>query len=65
MRTVHLFLDHREHKNGKMIHHKAGEIVDVPDDVADYIARAVVETRRRMREKARETPGTVERKARR
>ena len=64
MRTVHLFMDHREHKDGKMIHYKAGEVVELPDEVADYIASAVVQTRVRTRERAIETPGTVERKAR-
>jgi hypothetical protein len=63
MKTVRLHMDHREHKNGKIIHHKAGSVVELPDDVADYISSAVRDKRMQDRITAASIPGTPEFKA--
>jgi len=57
---VRLFRDHYEHRDGKVIRHKKGSVVDLPDDVARYIVKAEIEQRKRLREEAAKWPGTPE-----
>ena len=61
MKTVHLFLDHTEHRDGKTYKHKAGDVVELPDDVADFIVRATLNKRASDQQLAEKTPGTPER----
>ncbi len=62
MRTVRLFQDHYEHKDGKVIRHRAGSVIELPDADAQHIARATIETRAATRELARTVRGTPESK---
>ncbi|MGZ3297083.1 MAG: hypothetical protein ACXU9D_27900 [Xanthobacteraceae bacterium] len=62
MKTIRLFQDHTEHRDGKVIRHKAGQVVELPDDVADFIVRATLNLRAANKELAENTPGTPERK---
>jgi hypothetical protein len=59
---VRLFRDHYEHKDGKVIRHRKGEVVDLPEAVVRYIATAEIEQRRRLRAEAAKYPGTPEHK---
>jgi hypothetical protein len=61
VKTVRLYLDHTEHRDGKTIKHKAGEVVELPDDVADFIVRATLNKRASDQQIAENTPGTPER----
>lgn len=61
MKTVRLFQNHDQHINGKVIRHKAGELVDLPDDEADFVIRATLGIRAARIELAENTPGTPER----
>lgn len=61
MKTVRLFQDHTEHRDGKVIKHKAGETVVLPDEVADFVVRATLHLRAAKQEWAENTPGTPER----
>ncbi len=57
---VRLLRDHYEHRDGKVIRHRAGTTVDLPDNVAQYIVRSVVEERTQLRAKAKAIPGSPE-----
>lgn len=58
---VRLFQDHTEHRDGQVIKHKAGQTVELPDDVADFVVRATLNLRAAKQELAENTPGTPER----
>ncbi len=58
---VRLLRDHYEHRDGKVILHKAGSTVDLPDNVAKYIVQSVVHEREQLRAKAKAIPGSPER----
>lgn len=61
MKTITLFMDHHQNNlDGTVTIHKAGETVDLPEDVADYIAKSVVDTRAQIREQAAGLPWTPE-----
>lgn len=60
MKTIRLFHDHTEHRDGKVIRHKAGSEVTLPDEVADFIVRATLAQRASLAEQARATPCTPE-----
>lgn len=62
MKWVRLFQDHTEHRDGKVIKHKAGEVVELPDEVADFVSRATLSLRAARKEQAENMPGTPERK---
>lgn len=62
MKTVRLFQNHDQHKDGKVIRHPAGALVDLPDEEADFVIRATLGVRAARLELAENTPGTPERK---
>jgi len=57
---VRLFRDHIEHRDGKVIRHKKGSVVDLPDDIAQFINRAEIERRASLRKEAAKYPLTPE-----
>lgn len=60
MRTIHLFQDHHRYVNGKLVKHRAGETVELPDDEAEFVVQATLNNRAALREQAAATPGTPE-----
>ncbi|MGZ3325702.1 MAG: hypothetical protein ACXU85_00995 [Xanthobacteraceae bacterium] len=61
MKTVRLYQDHTEHRDGKAIRHKAGSIIDLPDDEADFVIRATLSLRAANKALAENMLGTPER----
>ena len=53
---VRLFRDHYEHRDGKVIRHRAGTVVDLPDDVAQFVNWAEIERRKSLRAEAAKYP---------
>ena len=47
---VKLFRDHYEHRDGKVIRHRAGSVVDLPKEVVEQVNLAEIEQRRERRE---------------
>jgi hypothetical protein len=62
VKTVRLFQNHDQHKDGKVIRHPAGSVVDLPDEEADFVIRATLGVRAARLELAENTPGTPERR---
>ena len=62
---VRLYRDLHQHSGGKVIKHKAGTEVDLPNDVAEYVNRAVIEQRKRVRAVAEHFTSTLEFKRKR
>ena len=63
MKQITLIKNHQHWENGVMTEYKAGETVELPDDVVDYINSATVAEREAIRAAAAEIPGTPENKA--
>jgi hypothetical protein len=57
---VKLFRDHYEHRDGKVIKHPAGSVVDLPPEVVAHINRGTLMVRERNRVIAAKRPGTPE-----
>jgi hypothetical protein len=57
---VRLLRDHYEHKDGTVIHHLAGTTVELPNPIAEYINRSIIESRQITRELAAKQFGTPE-----
>jgi hypothetical protein len=59
---VGLFQDHYEHRDGKVIKPKAGAVIELPDEEAEFVAQSTLAVRAARQELAERTPGTPERK---
>ena len=60
MKKIKLYQDHtRITGEGKTVY-KAGEIIELEDDEAQWLVQAIITGRERMRSQAEEIPGTVE-----